>query len=82
MGSSSPSSRARPAIDVRTRDDSVIIGPRECIEERDVRTDGAQKWRPVLIRPIREDHKDALLEGLRRLTPESRYRRFFSPMSS
>lgn len=34
----------------------------------------------VLIRPIRREDKAVLLDGFRRLTPESRYRRFFSPM--
>ena len=34
----------------------------------------------VLIRPIRPEDKDTLVDGFRRLTPESRYRRFFSPM--
>jgi GNAT superfamily N-acetyltransferase len=35
----------------------------------------------VLIRPIRREDKDVLLDGFGRLSPESRYRRFFSPMS-
>jgi len=34
----------------------------------------------VLIRPIRREDQQTLLDGLHRLTPESRYRRFFSPM--
>jgi GNAT superfamily N-acetyltransferase len=34
----------------------------------------------ILIRPIRPQDKDGLLEGLHHLTPASRYRRFFSPM--
>ncbi|MGE5407233.1 MAG: N-acetyltransferase family protein, partial [Syntrophothermus sp.] len=34
----------------------------------------------VLIRPIRQQDKALLLDGFRRLTPRSRYRRFFSPM--
>lgn len=34
----------------------------------------------VLIRPIRREDKAVLLDGFRRLTPQSRYRRFFSPM--
>ncbi len=34
----------------------------------------------ILIRPIRPEDKEDLLEGLHRMTPESRYRRFFSPM--
>ena len=34
----------------------------------------------VLIRPIRPEDKKALIDGLHRLTPESRYRRFFSLM--
>jgi len=33
----------------------------------------------ILIRPIGPQDKDGLLEGLHQLTPESRYRRFFSP---
>jgi GNAT superfamily N-acetyltransferase len=33
----------------------------------------------VLIRPIRKEDKDLLLDGLHRLSPESQYRRFFSP---
>jgi RimJ/RimL family protein N-acetyltransferase len=35
----------------------------------------------VLIRPIRPEDKDALHDGFERLSPESRYRRFFSPMN-
>jgi len=35
----------------------------------------------VLIRPIRPEDKEGLLGGLHRLTGESRYRRFFSPVS-
>ncbi|MGA8927580.1 MAG: GNAT family N-acetyltransferase [Solirubrobacterales bacterium] len=34
----------------------------------------------VLIRPIEPKDKDTLVDGFRRLGPESRYRRFFSPM--
>ena len=34
----------------------------------------------VLIQPIRPEVKDGLLDGIQRLTMESRYRRFFSPM--
>jgi RimJ/RimL family protein N-acetyltransferase len=33
----------------------------------------------ILIRPIRPDDRDELAAGLRRLSPESRYRRFFTP---
>jgi RimJ/RimL family protein N-acetyltransferase len=35
----------------------------------------------IEIRPIRPDDRDALAEGIRRLSPKSRYRRFFSPVS-
>ena len=34
----------------------------------------------VLIRPIRPSDKPPLLEGFRRLSQESRHRRFFSPV--
>jgi GNAT superfamily N-acetyltransferase len=34
----------------------------------------------VVIRPIRSEDKQDLLDGLNRLSPESRYHRFFSPM--
>lgn len=34
------------------------------------------------IRPIRADDKDLLAGGFERLSPESRYRRFFSPTAS
>jgi nucleotide-binding universal stress UspA family protein/RimJ/RimL family protein N-acetyltransferase len=36
---------------------------------------------PVLIRPIEPTDRAALAEGFARLSPESRYRRFFSPVS-
>ena len=36
----------------------------------------------VLIRPIRPGDKAKLVEGLERLSPESRYRRFLRPISS
>jgi len=39
--------------------------------------DGSQ----VLVRPIRPDDKQALVEGLDRLSPESRYRRFLRPVT-
>jgi RimJ/RimL family protein N-acetyltransferase len=35
----------------------------------------------ILIRPIRPDDKAELAAGMRRLSPESRYRRFFTPTS-
>jgi RimJ/RimL family protein N-acetyltransferase len=34
----------------------------------------------IEIRPIRPDDKEALADGIRRMSPESRYRRFFSPI--
>ncbi len=34
----------------------------------------------VVIRPIEPDDRDALAAGFERLSPESRYRRFFGPM--
>jgi RimJ/RimL family protein N-acetyltransferase len=36
----------------------------------------------IEIRPIRPEDRDALADGIRRMSPESRYRRFFSPVSS
>ena len=36
---------------------------------------------PILVRPIRPEDRDELAEGIQRLSPESRYRRFFSPTS-
>jgi nucleotide-binding universal stress UspA family protein/RimJ/RimL family protein N-acetyltransferase len=38
--------------------------------------DGSQ----IAIRPITPDDREAIAEGLRRLSPESRYRRFFAPV--
>jgi RimJ/RimL family protein N-acetyltransferase len=35
---------------------------------------------PVLLRPILPEDKAELLDGFRRLSPESRYRRFLSPV--
>jgi RimJ/RimL family protein N-acetyltransferase len=35
----------------------------------------------ALVRPIRPDDKEALVEGFHRMSPESRYRRFFSPIT-
>ncbi len=35
----------------------------------------------LLIRQVRPDDKQLLTDGLRRLSPESRYRRFFRPLS-
>src|SRR5215210_7840477 len=37
---------------------------------------------PVTIRPIEPDDRQALAEGFERLSPESRYRRFFAPVTS
>ncbi|MEA2283671.1 MAG: hypothetical protein QOK21_4278, partial [Solirubrobacteraceae bacterium] len=34
----------------------------------------------IVIRPIEPDDRDDLREGFERLSPESRYRRFFSPV--
>src|SRR3954452_21891497 len=39
-------------------------------------SDGSQ----IAIRPIEPGDRDAIAEGLRRLSPESRYRRFFAPV--
>src|SRR3954468_16659986 len=36
---------------------------------------------PLLLRPIEPGDRRALAEGFERLSPESRYRRFFSPVS-
>jgi RimJ/RimL family protein N-acetyltransferase len=36
----------------------------------------------IEIRPIRPDDRDALADGLRRMSAESRYRRFFSPLDT
>jgi RimJ/RimL family protein N-acetyltransferase len=33
----------------------------------------------ILVRPIRPDDREDLAAGVRRLSPESRYRRFFTP---
>jgi RimJ/RimL family protein N-acetyltransferase len=33
----------------------------------------------ILVRPIRPEDRGELADGLRRLSPESRYRRFFTP---
>jgi RimJ/RimL family protein N-acetyltransferase len=35
----------------------------------------------VEIRPIRPEDREALADGIRRMSPESRYRRFFSPVA-
>jgi RimJ/RimL family protein N-acetyltransferase len=35
----------------------------------------------ILIRPIEPSDRDELADGIRRLSPESRYRRFFTPTS-
>ena len=34
----------------------------------------------ITIRPIEPDDKDAIVSGFEQLSPESRYRRFFSPL--
>jgi nucleotide-binding universal stress UspA family protein/RimJ/RimL family protein N-acetyltransferase len=34
----------------------------------------------IAIRPVEPDDRDTLAEGFRRLSPESRYRRFFAPI--
>jgi GNAT superfamily N-acetyltransferase len=36
----------------------------------------------ALVRPIRPDDKQRLVDGLERLSPESRYRRFLRPVTS
>src|SRR4051794_1367788 len=36
---------------------------------------------PILIRPIRPEDREELAAGMERLSPESRYRRFFTPTS-
>ena len=41
------------------------------------RRDGSR----VVIRPIEPDDRAARLEGFERLGPESRYRRFFGPVT-
>jgi len=34
----------------------------------------------IVIRPIRPEDKDAIVAGFERMSPESRYRRFFAPL--
>jgi RimJ/RimL family protein N-acetyltransferase len=34
----------------------------------------------IVVRPIRPDDKDAIADGFERLSPQSRYRRFFAPL--
>jgi RimJ/RimL family protein N-acetyltransferase len=36
----------------------------------------------IEIRPIRPEDREQLAEGIRRMSPESRYRRFFAPIES
>ena len=48
----------------------------EAISHERGRRDGAE----LVIRPIRPDDKRLLAEGFERLSPESRYRRFFRPL--
>ena len=36
----------------------------------------------IEIRPIRPDDRGELAAGIKRLSPESRYRRFFTPTST
>jgi GNAT superfamily N-acetyltransferase len=36
---------------------------------------------PILVRPIRPDDREELADGMERLSPESRYRRFLAPTS-
>lgn len=50
---------------------------RSAVEELEAKLDDGRR---VLFRPIRPDDKDRLQRGMRRLTPESRYRRFFRHM--
>jgi GNAT superfamily N-acetyltransferase len=35
----------------------------------------------IMMRPVRPEDKDAIAAGFARLSPESRYRRFFAPLS-
>ncbi len=55
--------------------DSAFIEQHTEVVELD---DGSQ----VLVRPITPDDKDGLQDGLRRLSPQSRYLRFFSDVDS
>jgi GNAT superfamily N-acetyltransferase len=43
-------------------------------------TERVRDGAPIEIRPIRPDDREALADGIRRLSPESRYRRFFAPL--
>jgi RimJ/RimL family protein N-acetyltransferase len=47
-------------------------------EHRVTLTDGTT----IILRPIRPEDKQALVDGLGRLSPESRYRRFMRPVTS
>jgi RimJ/RimL family protein N-acetyltransferase len=46
------------------------------VEERLTLRDGSE----IRIRPIEPDDKDAIVRGFEKLSPTSRYRRFFSPL--
>ena len=44
--------------------------------------DSLRDGEQILIRPIRPDDREQLADGMRRLSDESRYRRFFTPTSN
>jgi len=68
--------RAANRADVGSADRSEVNSP-PAPERTVILRTGEQ----ILIRPIRPEDKEGLLDGLHRLTPESRYRRFFSPVA-
>jgi RimJ/RimL family protein N-acetyltransferase len=67
--------RARPARLAPVGDSRDTARPRDEEVHRPLARGGE-----VLIRPIRPEDKRGLQQGIERLTPQSRYRRFFSPM--
>src|SRR4051794_36922731 len=81
MSSSPRPRRSRSASRASSSTSSTRIGPdgtvRGVAADVALLSDGAR----VLVRPIEPEDRGLLSEAFERLSPESRYRRFFSPVS-
>ena len=66
---------------VRTPSRSLRLTSEECRSRvGDARPMSTAAELTVLIRQVRPDDKRLLADGIERLSPESRYRRFFRPL--
>lgn len=67
-------------VDAMTATSQAAAPPDDAFFERHTRDFSLRDGSRIRVRPVRPEDKRALVEGLARLSPASRYRRFLSPV--